>query len=90
MIVDFENEDMQKKLFRECFKNYSHAVVEDIAENATLIFYRPEEMWSSRKIVVNYKERLHFFPVRDDGDMAKSIIAAVDTLVYEHVLGRKF
>lgn len=89
MIVDFENEDMQKKLFRECLKNYGHAVAEDIAENAALVFYRPSKLWTSRKIIVNYKDKLHFYPVRDDGDIAKSIIAAVDTLVYEYVLGGK-
>ena len=90
MIVDFENEDMQKKLFRECFKNYSHAVAEDMAENATLVFYRPPEVWTSRKIVVMYKNRLHFYPVRDDGEMSKSIISAVDTMVYEYTMGGKF
>ncbi len=90
MIVDFENEEMQKKLFRECLKNYSHAVVEDMTENATLVFYRPAGAWASRKIVVTYKDRLHFYPVRDDGDMAKSIMAAADTMVYEYVVGREF
>lgn len=90
MIVDFENEEMQKKLFHECFKNYSYAVAEDMAENATLVFYRPSGLWASRKIVVMYKDRLHFYPVRDDGEMSKSIISAVDTLVYEYVVGRKF
>ena len=90
MIVDFEKDDMQKKLFSECLKNYNHAIAEDMAANAKLVFTRPYEVWTSKKIVVNYKGRLHFYPVRDDGDMAKSIIAAADTLVYEYVVGSEF
>lgn len=90
-LLDPRTEVEQQEFFKLCFSKFRDAVAGDMADKAQLIFERPAEgWWPAEKIVIEYDGKLHFYPVRDDGDKAKSIAAAVDTLVYEYVLGGNF
>ena len=89
-ILDQRTHEEQAEFFMQCFSKFSTPVADDMANSAKLIFERPAEWWPAEKIVIEYDGKLHFYPVRDDGDKAKSIAAAVDTLVYEYVLGGNF
>lgn len=89
MLEPKTTEELQE-FFRLSFLKYSSPEAAKMEKKARLIFERPAEVWTSEKIVIEYENRMHFYPVSDDGDKAKSIATAVDTLVYQYTVGRHF
>lgn len=87
-ILDPITQDEQAEFFKQCFSKFSTEVAAKLANEANLIFERPQELWPSQKIVVEYCGKRHFYPVTSD--TAKSLAAAADTLVYEYTIGGKF
>lgn len=90
-MLEPKTKDELQEFLRLSFLKYSSPEAAKMEKKARLIFERPAEgWWPAEKIVIEYDGKLHFYPVRDDGDNAKSIAAAVDTLVYEYEMGRRF
>ncbi len=85
-MIELRTEEEQQWFFSECFTNYGRAVTEDMAENAKLIFERQQPWLGGEKIIVEYRGKRHYYPA--GSDIAKSLDAAADTLVYEYVFGR--
>lgn len=89
-MLEPRTKDELQEFLRLSFLKYSSPEAVKMEKKARLIFDRPAEVWTSEKIVIEYQGKLHFYPVSDDGDKAKSIATAVDTLVYEYSVGRYF
>lgn len=89
-MLEPKTKDELQEFLRLSFLKYSSPEAAKMEKKARLIFERPAEVWTSEKIVIEYEGKLHFFSMTDDGDKARSIAAAVDTLVYGYEIGRRF